>query len=322
MSTAQKISAPPPAPQSKKKLALVCEDNVEFHEILKAFLLQLGFDVKSSYDGMQASGWVRSTTFDVIFMDIRIPSVNGLQVCALARASKFNRTAKIFVITGDVDPSVKMKAEALKIQHFLQKPIDFPTLEDLIAKEFAKTERKVSYDVRVINAFLDAASEVYEFYFQEKPQRGKVSIRVPGQPEKGFCTGLIAVTGDSFVGSMGLSMTAPFIKQLAAALFVGMDVKFDNDFISDLTGEMCNQILGKVKINFAKIGIKVTIGLPEVIMGKNHIIQHKVNNPVIAVPMGREKSVFELQFVLSQQEVKVEEAKVADVPPSSVIMFD
>ena len=57
-------------------------------------------------------------------------------------------------------------------------------------------------------------------------------------------------------------------------------------------------------------------------MGKNHIIQHKVNTPVLAIPMGRDKAVFEMQFVLSQQELKVEEATVADVPPAAVIMFD
>ena len=66
----------------------------------------------------------------------------------------------------------------------------------------------------------------------------------------------------------------------------------------------------------------MTIGLPEVIMGKNHIIQHKVSNPVICLPMGRDNMVFEMQFVLSQQNVKVEETKQADVPPSSVIMFE
>ena len=113
-----------------------------------------------------------------------------------------------------------------------------------------------------------------------------------------------------------------FMEQFASNLFQGMDVKFDNDFISDITGELCNQILGKVKINMAKLGIKITIGLPEVIMGKDHIIVHKVANPVIAMPMGRDKMVFEMQFVLSQQVVKFEEAKVEDIPAESVIMFE
>jgi chemotaxis protein CheX len=320
MTAAEKISTPPA--EIKVRMALIVEDNQEFNNIMRDFLTPLGFQVKQCYDGMQASGWVRNTKFDLIVLDIRIPSVNGLQVAAIARASAENRNSNIYIITGEMDPILRTKAEGLKIRNFLTKPVDFPALEASLKAQFAKSERKVTYDVRVINSFIEAAAEVYEFYFQEKPQRGKVQVRAHGQPEKGFCTGLIALTGDGFVGSMGLSMTAPFIKKLAITLFQGMEVKFDNEFVSDLTGEMCNQILGKVKLNFAKLGIKVTIGLPEVIMGKNHIIQHKVSNPVICLAMGRDKMVFELQFVLSQQDVKVDETKQADVPPASVLMFE
>ena len=319
MSAAEKLTN---GTGAAKRVALVVEDNQDFNRTMTDFLTQLGYTVKQAYDGTQAVNWIREHKFDLIILDVRIPSVNGLQVAAIARTTKENRAANIIIVTGEVDPIVKTKAEALKIRNFLNKPVDFQKLEELIKSQNEQQEKKVSYDVRVINSFIEAAAEVYEFYFQEKPQRGKVQVRPQGQPEKGFCTGLIALTGDGFVGSMGLSMTAPFIKRLAVTLFQGMEVKFDNDFVSDLTGEMCNQILGKVKINFAKLGLKVTIGLPEVIMGKNHIIQHKVTNPVICLPMGRDKMVFELQFVLSQQNVKVEETKQADVPPSSVIMFE
>ena len=320
MTTAEQ--APTPPAETKVRTALIVEDNRDFNDTMRDFLTPLGFQVKQCHDGMQALGLVRSTKFDLIILDLRLPSVNGLQVAATARSSAENRNSIIYIITGELDPVLNVKAEGLKIRNFLQKPVDFPALEASLKARFAKSEKKVSYDVRVINSFIEAAAEVYEFYFQEKPQRGKVQVRPRGQPEKGFCTGLIALTGDGFVGSMGLSMTAPFIKKLAVMLFEGMDVKFDNDFVSDLTGEMCNQILGKVKLNFAKLGIKVTIGLPEVIMGKNHIIQHKVSNPVICVAMGRDKMVFELQFVLSQQDVKVEETKQADALPASVLMFD
>jgi chemotaxis protein CheX len=315
-------SFPLPAGVTKKRSALVVEDNREFSELITEFLKQLGFDVKQCYDGLQASVLVRDEHYDLIILDLRIPSVNGLQVGAVARANAANRTSNIFIITGEADETLRTKATALRIRNFLLKPVNFVELDKAIREQFSVQEKKVSYDIRIINAFIDAAAEVYEFYFTEKPQRGKVQVRKPGLPEKGFCTGLIALSGEAFVGSLGVSMTAPFIKRFATTLFQGMEIKFDNDFISDITGELCNQILGKVKLNMAKLGIKILIGLPEVIMGKNHIIQHKVSNPVIALAMGRDNMVFELQFVLSQQEVKFEEVKQEDVPVSSVIMFE
>ncbi len=306
----------------KRKTALICEDDVDLNNSLQEFLVAQGFTVQSTFDGMQAVNWIQSKSYDLILMDVRIPSMNGLQVCAVARAASMNRTAKIYVMTGQDDPAISARAEALKVNHFLQKPFDLDKLAEAIKKDFEKKVVKPTYDVRIINVFLESAAQVYEFYFHQAPQRGKVSIRTPGQPEKGFCTGLIALTGDGFAGSMGLSMTKPFIKQLADILFAGMEVKYDNEFLADVTGEMCNQILGKVKINFAKLGIGVAIGLPKVIMGENHIIQHLVVNPVIAVPMGRNDAIFELQFVLSQRDVKVGEAKEDGIPPSSVMMFE
>ena len=320
MADVEKI--PLPEGVTAPRTALVVEDNHDFNDIMKEFLTQLGFVVQQCYEGVQAAALVRDVKFDLIILDLRIPSINGLQVGAIARANPQNRTTKICIITGEEDQILRTKAGALRIRNFLLKPVNFIDLDKTIRDLFPVNEKKGSYDIRIINAFIDAAAEVYEFYFQEKPQRGKVQVRKPGSPEKGFCTGLIALTGENFVGSLGISMTAPFIKQFAATLFQGMEVKFDNDFISDISGELCNQILGKVKINMAKLGIKITIGLPEVIMGKDHIIQHKVANPVIALPMGRDKMVFEMQFVLSQQAVKFQEAKVEDVPVDNVIMFE
>ena len=320
MTAAEKI--PPPAAETKTRTALIAEDDQEFSNLMCEFLLRQGFDVKQCYDGTQASNLIRSTKFDLIILDIRMPGIHGMRVAALARSSSVNRSTNIFMVTGEQDPSFKIIAEGLKIRNFLTKPVDFSAFEAALKAQSAKSENKVSYDIRVINCFIQAAADVYEFYFNEKPQRGKVQVRQPGKPEKGFCTGLIALNGDGFSGSMGLSMTAPFIKTLAANLFDGLDVKFDNEFISDVTGEMCNQVLGKVKLNFAKLGIKVNIGLPEVIMGKNHIIQHKVDNPVICLAMGRDKMVFELQFVLSQNDVKFEQPEKADIPPADLIFFE
>ena len=307
---------------TKPRTALVVEDDHDFNNIMTEFLTGLGFEVQQCYEGVQAATFARDVKYDLIMLDLRIPNINGLQVGAIARANPLNRTTKICIITGEEDLALHAKANALRILNFLLKPVNFTELEKTIREMFTGNERKVSYDIRIINAFIDAAADVYEFYFQEKAQRGKVQVRQPGSPEKGFCTGLIGLTGEDFIGSLGVSMTAPFIKSFATTVFQGVEVKFDDDFISDITGELCNQILGKVKTNMAKLGIPISLGLPEVIMGRGHVIQHKVSNPVIALTLGRDKLVFEMQFVLSQQAVKFQEVRAEDMPVENVIMFE
>lgn len=306
-----------------KRTALVCEDNVDLNDGLREFLTELNFEVTCTSDGKAAVALIQSTAFQLILMDYRIPSMNGLQVCAVARATPLNRGAKIYVMTGDLDPSVEARAQALRVNRFIVKPFNMNDLEKSITKDFAQPPAQLTYDTKIVNVFLDAAAEIYHFYFSQQPQRGKLSVREPGEAEKGFCTGLIAFSGNGFAGSLGLGMTKPFVKQLSDVLFAGMNVSFDPEFLADVTGEMSNQIIGKVKINFAKIGIPITIGLPEVIMGDNHMIQHRVANPLVTVPIGRQDAVFELQFVLSQRDVKVaSDHRHADVPTANVMLFE
>lgn len=308
---------------SKKiKTALICEDNPELNESLREFLTELGFDVTCTFDGTQAVNAIQTTQYDLITMDFRIPHLNGLQVCAVARATSLNRKSKIYIITGEVDPSVEARAQALRVNRFFLKPFNMRTIEQNILADFEAAENKFTYDTKLINIFLDAAAEVYEFYFNHQPQRGRIAVRKQGEAERGFCTGMIEFSAKDFVGSLGLGMTKPFVKQLSNALFAGMDVNFDEQFLADVTGEMCNQIVGKVKLNFAKVGVPITIGLPKVVMGENHIIQHRVPNPLIAVPIGKQDAVFELQFVLSHCEVKfANEPEQSKLPKDNVILF-
>jgi CheY-like chemotaxis protein len=301
---------------------LIVEDDLDYLGLMKEFFNRPEYTVKSASDGMQASGLIRSMKFDVIVMDVKIPSVNGLQVAAIARTSELNRNAAIYVLTGDADPSTRARAMSLKVDQFCTKPADLTELEKTIRIDHERRNRKVVYDVRVINAFIEAAAEIYEFYFQQVPSRGKVSILPKTQPSRGYVTGLIALTAETFVGSMGLNLPSAVVKKLGEILFAGMAATLDDAMIADITGEMCNQILGKVKFNFAKLGIKVIIGLPKVIMGEGHVVMHTVQNPVISIPMGKDNMVFELQFCLSQQQIKLGSSEDAEVPASSVILFE
>lgn len=309
MATLQSIS-------KNKKTALICEDDPDLNEAIRQFLMELDFDVKCTFDGKEAVGLIQAAQYDLIIMDFRIPSMNGLQVCAVARATPLNRATKIYVVTGDVDPSLEARAQALQVNRFLRKPFKLTFLEKCIVEDFTNGTESFAYDPRIINVFLGSAAEIYKFYFQELPGRGNTSIQRGTKVEQAFCTGRISFTGAA-AGSMGLVMTKPFIKQLADILFAGMNVDFDQQFLADVTGEMCNQVIGKVKDNFSTLGIPITIGLPEVIMGDSQVIPNRVSSPLIAIPMGKQNALFELQFVLSPLDLKLN----GDFP-SSVPMFE
>jgi CheY-like chemotaxis protein len=59
--------------------ALVADDNEINRMLARTLLEQLGFEVTLAHDGMQAIEAVLAHKFDVVFMDIQMPQMNGWQ---------------------------------------------------------------------------------------------------------------------------------------------------------------------------------------------------------------------------------------------------
>jgi DNA-binding response OmpR family regulator len=66
-----KPSAPPPA------RSLVVDDEPSICRALTIALSRAGYDVDSALSGEAAHEMLRSTHFDVLFLDLRIPDVRG-----------------------------------------------------------------------------------------------------------------------------------------------------------------------------------------------------------------------------------------------------
>jgi len=60
-------------------LALVADDNQENREVLSQLLSEIGVTVSTAEDGQQAVAQVRTHRPDIVFMDIRMPKMDGLE---------------------------------------------------------------------------------------------------------------------------------------------------------------------------------------------------------------------------------------------------
>lgn len=286
-------------------------------------LTQMDLKVLTSTDGSHAAALIRSEKFDAIILDTKLPNMNGLQVASIARSSELNRKALLWIISSHIDDAARERAQKIGVHEIRSKPVNPHDVADQLKKRLESLHRPLKYDVKVINAFINAANDVFEYYFQKKPEMGKPYIRdFKSVRPNAYVTGLISLQGNGFVGSMGLSVDAPFVHNLAAKIFQGQEVKLDNELISDITGEMCNQILGKVKFNFSELGVKINIGLPEVIIGENHQVIHKVKNPVLVLPILVDNFGCEMEFCLDQTDIKVDENKAEAAPAESVMLWD
>lgn len=79
-----------------KKILLV-EDEAHVVSFIKKGLSEEGFEVSVTFDGKSGLQLIQQNDFDLVILDIMIPEMNGLEVCAEVR--KTNTTIPILFLT-------------------------------------------------------------------------------------------------------------------------------------------------------------------------------------------------------------------------------
>lgn len=112
---------------------LVAEDQPTNVTVLVEMLKEMGL---TSYvvagDGEEAVRYSRQKQFDIVFMDIQMPKINGIDAAKSIHSILLNKTTPIIPITGFsriVNADLCRKAG---MTGFLQKPIDFDKLKSAI----------------------------------------------------------------------------------------------------------------------------------------------------------------------------------------------
>ena len=110
---------------------LVVEDDAPTLELMDEVLTSLKVEVRAVSDSEQAAGLVNQERFDGIFVDLQMPKMDGFELARRIRASTWNKSAPIVVVTGYDDAKTMQKAFAAGTTFFLQKPVDRQRLTNL-----------------------------------------------------------------------------------------------------------------------------------------------------------------------------------------------
>ncbi|MCP4544881.1 MAG: sigma-54-dependent Fis family transcriptional regulator [bacterium] len=101
---------------------LIVDDEAGVRESLGKILRYEGFDVIEVADGKQALQQLVDTSFDCVFLDIKMPGMDGLEV--LARVGEMNVEVPIVIISGHGNVQTAVEATRLGAFDFLEKPLD------------------------------------------------------------------------------------------------------------------------------------------------------------------------------------------------------
>lgn len=112
---------------------LVVDDYSSIRAVLKYFLEpNYGCNVHEAEDGL--SGWEKALEVkpELIFTDVQMPELDGLQLLEKIRTSGIFPGVKIIVMSGEKGKNFQKMAYEKEADFFLEKPFDFNFLKELI----------------------------------------------------------------------------------------------------------------------------------------------------------------------------------------------
>ena len=105
---------------------LVTEDDRSVAYALQRGLAAEGYAVDVAFDGAEGLWFGQENTYDVIVLDIMLPKLDGLEVCARLRAG--GSTVPILMLTARTGVRSETAALDTGADDFLAKPFSYPVL--------------------------------------------------------------------------------------------------------------------------------------------------------------------------------------------------
>ena len=108
------------------KRILIVEDDSRIAQNISKGLREKGFDTEVAYDGLIGSKIASANHFDLIILDINLPSMNGYEVCKHIRQRNPNVPVLMLTALGEADD--KIEGFNVGADDYIVKPFDFREL--------------------------------------------------------------------------------------------------------------------------------------------------------------------------------------------------
>lgn len=107
----------------KNTQVLVVDDEADFRKLMKFWLESKGYSVGVASGGQEAVKMAEENAPDIIFMDLRMPVMDGLE--AIIKIREFNKTVPIIIISAYVNDQKAKLAMPYGISGIFNKSKDF-----------------------------------------------------------------------------------------------------------------------------------------------------------------------------------------------------
>ena len=116
----------------KKNNVLVVDDNKDFADVFCDILRANEYNAESCYGGIQALEKAGKTDYDIMFLDIRMPGMDGVET--LRQVKKVSPGTRVIMMTGYSVDEMVHKALEEDASDIIYKPFEIDKVLGLIAQ--------------------------------------------------------------------------------------------------------------------------------------------------------------------------------------------
>jgi two-component system chemotaxis response regulator CheY len=126
---------------AQRRKILIVEDSPAMRQLLAlASRKRSGVDVAEAADGLAALKMLAADTYDLMFVDLNMPILDGMKLIKRVRESELAVGAarvRICVVTTEHAQSTEEQARALGADFFLRKPVSRRDIEKILDEAFS-----------------------------------------------------------------------------------------------------------------------------------------------------------------------------------------
>ena len=141
---------------------LVVEDEENLHDALKLNLEMEGYNVSSSFDGADALKQIQSAHFDLIILDVMLPSLDGFAITESVRLQHIE--TPILILSAKNTSANRVQGLKFGADDYLTKPFN---LEELLLRVSKLLRKSTSVPTSTINEVYSFAGHQINFKLQE-----------------------------------------------------------------------------------------------------------------------------------------------------------
>ncbi|MBE2266789.1 MAG: response regulator [Anaerolinea sp.] len=112
----------------KQPRILIVEDDLDLSEMLDAYFRVQNYDVVTAAWGRDALKISREEDLSLIMLDIRLPDINGYEICRQLRLQRKTQDTPIIFLTEKRDRIDKLQGLELGVVDYITKPFDIQEL--------------------------------------------------------------------------------------------------------------------------------------------------------------------------------------------------